>query len=131
VVRPNLTNCVPRIASARASPVASQPHNAHLLLLHELPVWAVVHDVMTKDGGGERSVNLLGVHILELAVQDEIIALCSEKDGGFLAQEDEGEDIPVLEEYTVSPSFLFQSPDESRFKVVGARTCSRQRKKNL
>lgn len=49
-------------------------YSAYLLLLHELRVWAVVHDILAEDGRAERSVDLLRIHVLDLAVQDEVVA---------------------------------------------------------
>ena len=68
----------------------------YLLLLHELGVGAVVDDILAEDGGGERVVDLLSVDILQLAVEDKVVALGSQADGGLLAQQDKGEDIAVL-----------------------------------
>jgi len=70
--------------------------NAHLLLLHELGVGAVVDNILAKDGCGERVVDLLSVDILQLAIENEIIALGAQADSGLLAQEDESENITVL-----------------------------------
>lgn len=69
---------------------------AYLLLLHQLRVGAVVHDILAKDRGRELAVDLLGVDVLELAVEDEVVAGCVEAHGHLLAEEDEGEDIAVL-----------------------------------
>lgn len=68
----------------------------YLLLLHELGVGAVVDDVASKDRSGQDGVDLLGVHILELAVENEVVALGADGDGGSLAKEDESEDITIL-----------------------------------
>lgn len=50
----------------------------------------------SKDGSSQRRVNLLGAHITQLAVQDELIALGAQVHGGLLAEEDEGENVAVL-----------------------------------
>jgi hypothetical protein len=70
----------------------------YLLLLHELGVGAVVDDVATKDGSGEDGVNLLGIDVLELAVEDEVVASGTNGNGRLLAEEDESEDIAELSE---------------------------------
>ena len=70
--------------------------NSHLLLLHELRVWTIVDDICAKDWCRQRTVDLLSVDILQLAVQDEIVALGAQADSGLLAQEDESEDISIL-----------------------------------
>lgn len=41
-------------------------------------------------------VNLLSIDVLKLSVEDEVVALGAQADGGLLAQEDKGEDIAVL-----------------------------------
>jgi hypothetical protein len=41
-------------------------------------------------------VDLLGVDILQLAIEDKVVALGSQADSGLLAQQDKGEDITVL-----------------------------------
>ncbi len=66
------------------------------LLLHELAVWAVVDDVGAEDWGGEAGVDLFRVDVLELAVEDEFVALGADVDGRLLAEEDEREDIAML-----------------------------------
>ena len=65
-------------------------------MLHELAVWAVVDDVGAEDGGGELGVDFLGVDVLELAVQDEFVAVGADVDGGLLAEKDESEDVAKL-----------------------------------
>jgi len=68
----------------------------NLLLFHQLSVGAVIDDVLAEDGSREHGVDLLSVDILELAVQDEVVALSSDIDGGLLSEKNEGEDISVL-----------------------------------
>lgn len=68
----------------------------YLLLLHEFGVGAVVDDVGTEDWGGDRTVDLLCVDILELAVENEFVAVNAEVNCRLLFKEDEGEDISVL-----------------------------------
>ena len=67
-----------------------------LLLLHELRVGAVIDNIPTKDRSGENSVDLLGVDVAKLAVEDKLVALGSHVDGGLLAEQDEGKDVAVL-----------------------------------
>lgn len=69
---------------------------AYLLLLHELGVGAVVDDILAEHRGGERVVDLLSVDVLQLAIEDEVVALGAQADGGLLAEKNEGEDIAVL-----------------------------------
>lgn len=70
--------------------------STYLLLLHELGVGAVVDNIASKNGSGQNSVDILSIHILELAVEDEVIALGAESDRGLLAEENEGEDVAKL-----------------------------------
>jgi hypothetical protein len=72
------------------------PAFAHLLLLHELGVRAVVNDILAKDRCGKRVVDFLGVDVLQLAIENEVIAFGAQADGGLLAQQNESEDITVL-----------------------------------
>lgn len=69
---------------------------SYLLLLHELSIGAIVDDVTTEDGGSERGVDLFGVHITKLAIEDELISLGAKVDGGLLAEENESEDVTIL-----------------------------------
>ena len=68
---------------------------AYLLLLHQLSIWAVVHDISPKHRCRERTIHLLCVDISQLPVQDEVIALRSQAHRRLLAQQDEREDIAV------------------------------------
>jgi hypothetical protein len=68
----------------------------HLLLLHELRVRAVIDDTSTENRRGKLSVDLFGVHVLELAIEDELIALRSKVYSRLLSEENEGEDVAIL-----------------------------------
>ena len=70
--------------------------DTHLLLLHQLRVRTVIHHVLAKDWGRERTVNLLRIDILQLPVQNEIVALGAQTHSRLLAQKNEGEDLAVL-----------------------------------
>ncbi len=90
-VRPNLTNCdLCQLLRRRLA------YPTYLLLLHQLRVGAVVDNILAKDRGGERAVDLLGIDILDLAVEDEVVALCVQTDSHLATQEDKGEDIAIL-----------------------------------
>ena len=52
--------------------------------------------MLPKNWGGEGAIDFLRIEILMLAIEDEIIALDSQTDCGFLAQQKEGEDITIL-----------------------------------
>jgi hypothetical protein len=58
----------------------------YLLLFHQLRIRAVVDNILAKDGGGKGTVDLLGVNMAELAIEDELVALCANIDCGFLAE---------------------------------------------
>jgi hypothetical protein len=75
-VRPNLTNCL-RVSRDIVAGLVY----AHLLLLHELRVGAVVDDILAKDRCAEWGVDLLGVDVLDLSVEDEVVASGIEADG--------------------------------------------------
>jgi hypothetical protein len=68
----------------------------YLLLLHELCVGTIVHDILAEDRGGENGVDFLSVDVLELAVEDEVVASRSDGDGGLLAEQDKGKGIAKL-----------------------------------
>ena len=51
------------------------PARTDLLLLHELGVGAIIHDVTTEDGGSEGGVDFFGVDIAKFAIEDELISL--------------------------------------------------------
>ncbi len=70
----------------------------HPLLLHELGVGAVVDNILSEDGSGQDGIDLLGVDVAQFSVQDEVVALAADADGGLLAEKDEGEDIAMLRE---------------------------------
>lgn len=70
--------------------------NPYLLLLHELRVGAVVDNSGTENWGGEFCVDLLGVHVLEFAIKDELVASSSQVYGRLLSEKDKGEDIAIL-----------------------------------
>ena len=69
---------------------------SYLLLLHELRVGTVVHNILAKDRSGEDGVDLLGADVLELSVENEVVSGRAKSNSGFLSEEDKGEDIAVL-----------------------------------
>jgi hypothetical protein len=70
--------------------------HAHLFLLHELRIGAVIDDILPKDGCAERGVYLLRIHVLELAVQDEVVPLRVQAHCHLPSEENEGKHIAVL-----------------------------------
>ena len=83
---------------------------------------------MPKHGRSQWTVNLFGIHVSQLAVEDEIIALGSKTHGRFLAEKDEGKDIAIL---PASDRLLVHCPPFFGLVEKQRRTCSRHRKKNL
>lgn len=65
-------------------------------MFHELGVGAVVHDIGPKDGRGQFAVDLLSIDIFQLSIQNKLVALGPEINGGLLAQENESKDVTVL-----------------------------------
>jgi len=65
-------------------------------LFHELRVGAVIDDVFAENRGCERRVDLFGIDILQLAVEDKFIALCADIDSHLPPEHNEGEHIAVL-----------------------------------
>jgi hypothetical protein len=65
-------------------------------LFHELRIGAVIDDVFAENRGGERGVDIFSIDILQLAVEDEFIALCADIDSHFPPKHDEGKHIAVL-----------------------------------
>jgi len=117
-VRPNLTNC-PRVSHGSSMRLGG----AHLFLLHELRVGAVVHDILAKDRCAERGVDLLGVDVLDLSVEDEVVAGGVEAHSHLAAEEDKGEDIAILlpvshvQPAIASPTHLLLVGEEERIRV--------------
>jgi hypothetical protein len=70
--------------------------SSYLLLLHELRVRAVVDNIAAKDRGRQWRINLFGANIAQLAIHDELIALCAQIDGSLLAEKNERENVTVL-----------------------------------
>lgn len=69
---------------------------AHLLLLHELRVGTVIDDILAEHGGREGRVDLLGIDVLDLSVEDKVVAGSVEADGHLATEEDKGEDWAIL-----------------------------------
>lgn len=99
--------------------------SSYLLLLHELGVRAVIYDVPTEDWRRKRGIDFFGTDILELAVQDEVIAFGAQVNRGLFAEKDEGEDVAILCTIPIRRRWLEQRP------LCRRRTFLRQSKKNL
>lgn len=66
-------------------------------MLHQFRVWTVIYHITTKDRSRENRIYVLGIRILVLRIQYEVVPFGPKVDRGFLAKEDECEDIAVLE----------------------------------
>jgi hypothetical protein len=64
----------------------TESSGTNLFLFHQFRVGAIIHDILSENRGTEDGVDLLGIHILELAIQDELIALCSQINCCLLAK---------------------------------------------
>ena len=51
---------------------------ADLLLLHQFGVRAIIDHILSKDRCSQDSINLLRVDILQLAIENEVVALSSQ-----------------------------------------------------
>lgn len=87
----------------RLQSLLRQPKLDELLLFHELRVWTVVHDIAAKHRDRERAVDLLGVHVLDLSIEDEVIAVKAKVARDFPAKKGESEDVTVLVEGPCQP----------------------------
>lgn len=57
----------------------------YLLLLHKFGIWTVVDNVRSEDGGCKLAVDFLGVDVLQLSIENELISFNAEIYGCFLA----------------------------------------------
>jgi hypothetical protein len=73
----------------------------HLLLFHEFGIGAVVDHILAKHRGSKDSVDILGAHIANLAVEDELIPRGSHAHCCLLAEEDERKDVAMLSTQTI------------------------------
>jgi hypothetical protein len=73
----------------------------YLLLLHELGIGAVIDDIATKDRRRQHSIDFLGIDVLELAVENKVVAGGANSDGGLLAEKNKGKDVAKLEAHGV------------------------------
>jgi hypothetical protein len=83
----------------------AEPAYAHLLLLHQFGVRAVVYNILAKDRSGEGVVDLLGVDVLDLSVEDEVVALGTKTNSHLATEHDEGEHVAILPPVSEFPSW--------------------------
>lgn len=72
------------------------PSVTHPLLFHELAIGTVVDNIPSEDRRGQDAIDLFGVDVLGLAIENEFVALGADVDGGLFAEEDKSEDIAKL-----------------------------------
>lgn len=71
-------------------------------MLHQLAVGAIVDDISSEDGSGQDAVDFFSIDVLSLAVENELVALGADVDGGLLAKKDKGEHVAKLSVCRVS-----------------------------
>jgi hypothetical protein len=69
---------------------------AYLLLLHQLCIGTVVHNITAKDWRCEWAVHLFCIDISQLSVQNEIVAFRAQAYRCLLSKQYECEDIAIL-----------------------------------
>ena len=69
---------------------------AYLLLLHELCIGAIIDDILAKYRCRKRGVNLFSIHVLYLAVENEVVARGIQTHRHLAPEQDKGEDIAIL-----------------------------------
>lgn len=65
--------------------VLGDQKESYFLLLHEFGVGTVIDNIRSEDGRCKLAVDFFGVDVLQLAIEDEFIALNAEVYGCFLA----------------------------------------------
>lgn len=63
----------------------SDQKEIYLFLLHKFRVGTVVDNIRSEDGCCELAVDFFGIDVLQLSIEDELIAFNTEVDGCFLA----------------------------------------------
>jgi len=89
---------------------------SHPFLVHKPLIRAVIDDALAKHGRRQLAVDLLGVQVGMLAVQDEVVPLWAQKHGRRLSQHDKGEAVSMLfsaisEELVRVDAVLNRAPD--------------------
>lgn len=69
---------------------------AYLFLLHELGVGAIVDNILAKHRCRKRRVDFFGIHILNLAIKDEVVARSIQTHRHLAPEQDECKDIAIL-----------------------------------
>lgn len=65
-------------------------------MLHELRIRAVIDNVLAKHRRGKRGVDFLSIDVLDLSVEDEVVASGVEANCHLAAEKDKRKDIAVL-----------------------------------
>lgn len=68
------------------------------LLLDELGIGTIVDHIRPEHWSGQGAVHLLRVHVFQLAIENELVALHAQVDGGVASQKHKGEDVAVLDQ---------------------------------
>ena len=69
---------------------------AYLFLLHEFCVWYIVHHAFTENWRCQDGIDLFGVQVFKLAIQDKLVPFWAQINRYFPPKENEGEDIAIL-----------------------------------
>lgn len=83
------------LRNVRSEGVSSEGTLAELLLLHKSRVGTVVNNAGAKNRGGKMGVSLLGRHVSKLGVEDELVALGTQRHGHDSTKHVEGKHVAV------------------------------------
>lgn len=87
-------------------------------MLHELRIWAIEHDILSKDRRRERRIDLLRREIAELAIQDEVVSIGTQTDGRWLSEQDEREDVSILARFSLARAKTSQQQTAHLFLAI-------------
>ena len=68
----------------------------YFFLFHQFCVGTIIYNIFTEDWRCERAVYFLGIQVLVLPVQNEVISFYAQADGSLFPQQDEGKNITIL-----------------------------------
>lgn len=68
----------------------------NLFLFHQFGVWAVIDNILAKDRRSQDGINLLRIDILQLAIENKVIALSPQVHRSLLPQQYKRENIAIL-----------------------------------
>ncbi len=83
-----------------------------------LVVRAIVHDIFAEHWCGKDGIDLFGIDVPDLAIQNEVVALGSEVDSGLLSEKDEGEAVAMLWARICEPTMMIVSCSMGKRSVL-------------